>query len=62
MAHYPTIPLIFHTAHATTKAFIISWDGLCYSLLTEPRVLWYEPSCYNSFHFAITFKFVDSKI
>lgn len=37
------------------------WDGLFYSLLISVLVH-YQSSCYNCFHFVITFKFVMAKI
>ena len=41
------IPLVFRTVLPTTKAFIISWDELFYSLLISVRVMCYQPARHN---------------
>jgi len=50
------IPLLF------LEAFLMLQDEHSYSLLTKVHVLRYQPSCHNSFHLAITFKSVATKI
>jgi hypothetical protein len=46
--------LLFHF----TIAFVLSWDVI----LTGIRLLSYQPSCHQCFHFSIVFKSVASNI
>ena len=52
---FNVIPLLFHIVYSTVRAFTMSWAEILYSMLTEVRVLCYQPSCHNCFHLAVIF-------
>jgi len=56
------IPLLFSHRPATVEVFFISWDELSGSLLLEERVLCYQSSCHNCFHFVSVFEFMIANI
>jgi hypothetical protein len=56
------VTLLLRTPPSTTETFIISWDEFLYSVLTEVRVLRYQPFCQNCFHLTNIFKFLAAKI
>jgi len=55
-------PSTFHINPARTKAFIISWDEIFYSLMLSVPLLCYPSSCHTCLHQEITFKFVAAMI
>jgi hypothetical protein len=55
-------PSTFHVTPARTKAFVIPWDEIFYSLMLSVHLLCYPSSCHKCLRRGITFKFVAATI